>query len=79
MMLSVPENASLNGITAPDATGLTTLYAINTLDGENNELLFIGDYIGTGPAYVLCWDLVYSLGDEENSDVEKELYRPHAL
>ena len=46
MMLSVPENASLNGITAPDATGLTTLYAINTLDGKDNMLLFIGDYIG---------------------------------
>lgn len=71
MMLSVPENASLNGITAPDATGLTTLYAINTLDGENNELLFIGDYIGTDPHTFYGWDLVYSLGDEENSDVEK--------
>ena len=71
MMLSVPENASLNGITAPDATGLTTLYAINTLDGENNELLFIGDYIGTDPHKFYGWDLVYSLGDEENSDVEK--------
>lgn len=71
MMLSVPENASLNGITAPDATGLTTLYAVNTLDGENNELLFIGDYIGTDPHTFYGWDLVYSLGDEENSDVEK--------
>lgn len=71
MMLSVPENASLNGITAPDATGLTTLYAINTLDGENNELLFIGDYIGMDPHTFYGWDLVYSLGDEENSDVEK--------
>ena len=71
MMLSVPENASLNGITAPDATGLTTLYAINTLDGEDNTLLFIGDYIGTDPHTFYGWDLVYSLGDEENSDVEK--------
>ena len=71
MMLSVPENASLNGITAPDATGLTTLYAVNALDGENNELLFIGDYIGTDPHTFYGWDLVYSLGDEENSDVEK--------
>lgn len=71
MMLSVPENASLNGITAPDATGLTTLYAVNALDGENNELLFIGDYIGTDPHDFYGWDLVYSLGDEENSDVEK--------
>lgn len=71
MMLSVPENASLNGITAPDATGLTTLYAINTLDGEDNTLLFIGDYIGTDPHDFYGWDLVYSLGDEENSDVEK--------
>ena len=72
MMLSVPENASLNGITAPDATGLTTLYAINTLDGENNELLFIGDYIGTDPHDFYGWDLVYSLGGEEkNSDIEK--------
>ena len=72
MMLSVPENASLNGITAPDATGLTTLYAINTLDGENNELLFIGDYIGTDPHKFYGWDLVYSLdGEEKNSDVEK--------
>lgn len=72
MMLSVPENASLNGITAPDATGLTTLYAINTLDGENNELLFIGDYIGTDPHTFYGWDLVYSFGGEEkNSDVEK--------
>ena len=72
MMLSVPENASLNGITAPDATGLTTLYAVNTLDGENNELLFIGDYIGTDPHTFYGWDLVYSFGGEEkNSDVEK--------
>ena len=71
MMLSVPENASLNGITKPDATGLTTLYAINTLDGEDNKLLFIGDYIGTDPHKFYGWDLVYSLGDEENSDVEK--------
>jgi len=71
MMLSVPENASLNGITKPDATGLTTLYAINTLSGENNKLLFIGDYIGTDPHTFYGWDLVYSLGDEENSDVEK--------
>ena len=72
MMLSVPENASLNGITAPDATGLTTLYAINTLDGENNELLFIGDYIGTDSHTFYGWDLVYSFGGEEkNSDVEK--------
>lgn len=70
MMLSVPENASLNGITAPDASGLTTLYAINTLDGENNELLFIGDYIGTDPHTFYGWDLVYSLGDEENSGVD---------
>lgn len=71
MMLSVPENASLNGITKPDATGLTTLYAINTLDGKDNMLLFIGDYIGTDPHDFYGWDLVYSLGDEENSDVEK--------
>lgn len=72
MMLSVPENASLNGITAPDATGLTTLYAINTLDGKDNMLLFIGDYIGTDPHKFYGWDLVYSFGGEEkNSDVEK--------
>lgn len=72
MMLSVPENASLNGITAPDTTGLTTLYAINTLDGEDNTLLFIGDYIGTDPHDFYGWDLVYSFGGEEkNSDVEK--------
>ena len=72
MMLSVPENASLNGITAPDATGLTTLYAINTLDGKDNMLLFIGDYIGTDPHDFYGWDLVYSFGgDEKNSDVEK--------
>ena len=72
MMLSVPENASLNGITAPDATGLTTLYAINTLDGEDNTLLFIGDYIGMDPHTFYGWDLVYSFGGEEkNSDVEK--------
>lgn len=72
MMLSVPENASLNGITAPDATGLTTLYAINTLDGEDNTLLFIGDYIGTDPHDFYGLDLVYSLdGEEKNSDVEK--------
>ena len=72
MMLSVPENASLNGITEPDATGLTTLYAINTLSGENNKLLFIGDYIGTDPHTFYGWDLVYSFGGEEkNSDVEK--------
>ena len=72
MMLSVPENASLNGITAPDATGLTTLYAVNALDGEDNMLLFIGDYIGTDPHTFYGWDLVYSFGGEEkNSDVEK--------
>lgn len=72
MMLSVPEDASLNGITAPDATGLTTLYAINTLDGKDNMLLFIGDYIGTDPHDFYGWDLVYSFGGEEkNSDVEK--------
>ena len=72
MMLSVPENASLNGITAPDATGLTTLYAINTLDGKDNMLLFIGDYIGKDPHDFYGWDLVYSFGGEEkNSDVEK--------
>ena len=71
MMLSVPENASLNGITEPDATGLTTLYAVNALDGKDNMLLFIGDYIGTDPHDFYGWDLVYSLGDEENSDVEK--------
>jgi hypothetical protein len=72
MMLSVPENASLNGITAPDATGLTTLYAINTLDGKDNMLLFIGDYIGTDSHTFYGWDLVYSFGGEEkNSDVEK--------
>ena len=72
MMLSVPENASLNGITAPDATGLTTLYAINTLDGKDNMLLFIGDYIGMDPHTFYGWDLVYSFGGEEkNSDVEK--------
>ena len=72
MMLSVPENASLNGITAPDATGLTTLYAVNALDGEDNMLLFIGDYIGTDPHDFYGWDLVYSFGGEEkNSDVEK--------
>lgn len=72
MMLSVPENASLNGITEPDATGLTTLYAINTLDGKDNMLLFIGDYIGTDPHDFYGWDLVYSLdGEEKNSDVEK--------
>ena len=69
---SVPENASLNGITAPDATGLTTLYAINTLDGKDNMLLFIGDYIGTDSHTFYGWDLVYSFGGEEkNSDVEK--------
>lgn len=72
MMLSVPENASLNGITKPDATGLTTLYAINTLDGKDNMLLFIGDYIGTDPHTFYGWDLVYSFdGEEKNSDVEK--------
>ena len=71
MMLSVPENASLNGITAPDATGLTTLYAINTLSGENNKLLFIGDYIGTDPHTFYGWDLVYSLdGEEKDSGVD---------
>lgn len=72
MMLSVPENASLNGITAPDATGLTTLYAVNALDGKDNTLLFIGDYIGTDPHDFYGWDLVYSFdGEEKNSDVEK--------
>lgn len=72
MMLSVPENASLNGITKPDATGLTTLYAVNALDGKDNMLLFIGDYIGTDSHTFYGWDLVYSFGGEEkNSDVEK--------
>lgn len=72
MMLSVPENASLNGITEPDATGLTTLYAVNALDGKDNMLLFIGDYIGTDPHTFYGWDLVYSFdGEEKNSDVEK--------
>lgn len=72
MMLSVPENASLNGITEPDATGLTTLYAVNALDGKDNMLLFIGDYIGTDSHTFYGWDLVYSFGGEEkNSDVEK--------
>ena len=71
MMLSVPENASLNGITEPDATGLTTLYAINTLDGEDDKLLFIGDYIGTDPHEFYGWDLVYSFGGEEkNSGID---------
>ena len=71
MMLSVPENASLNGFTKPDATGLTTLYAVNTLDGEGYPLLFIGDYIGTDPHTFYGWDLVYSLGGEEkNSGVD---------
>ena len=71
MMLSVPENASLNGFTKPDASGLTTLYAVNTLDGEGYPLLFIGDYIGTDPHTFYGWDLVYSLGGEEkNSGVD---------
>ena len=71
MMLSVPENASLNGITEPDATGLTTLYAVNALDGKDNTLLFIGDYIGTDPHDFYGWDLVYSFGGEEkNSGVD---------
>ena len=71
MMLSVPENASLNGITAPDATGLTTLYAVNALDGEDNKLLFIGDYIGTDSHTFYGWDLVYSFGGEEkNSGID---------
>jgi len=71
MMLSVPENASLNGITKPDATGLTTLYAVNTLDGEDDKLLFIGDYIGTDPHEFYGWDLVYSFGGEEkNSGID---------
>ena len=43
-----------------------------TLDGEDNTLLFIGDYIGTDPHDFYGWDLVYSFGGEEkNSDVEK--------
>ena len=71
MMLSVPENASLNGITKPDATGLTTLYAANALDGKDDKLLFIGDYIGTDPHDFYGWDLVYSFGGEEkNSGVD---------
>ena len=71
MMLSVPENASLNGITQPDDTGLTTLYAINTLDGEDDKLLFIGDYTGTDPHEFYGWDLVYSFGGEEkNSGID---------
>ena len=71
MMLSVPENASLNGITKPDATGLTTLYAVNALDGKDDKLLFIGDYIGTDPHDFYGWDLVYSFGGEEkNSGVD---------
>ena len=71
MMLSVPENASLNGITKPDATGLTTLYAVNTLNGPDDKLLFIGDYIGTDPHEFYGWDLVYSFGGEEkNSGID---------
>ena len=73
MMLSVPENASLNGIKKPDATGLTTLYAINTLDGQGCPLLFTGDYTGMDPHTFYGWDLVYSIGGEEkNSGVEKD-------
>ena len=71
MTLSVPENASLNGITKPDATGLTTLYAVNTLDGEGYPLLFTGNYIGTDPHEFYGWDLVYSFGGEEkNSGID---------
>ena len=71
MTLSVPENASLNGITKPDATGLTTLYAVNTLNGPDDKLLFIGDYIGTDPHEFYGWDLVYSFGGEEkNSGID---------
>ena len=70
MMLSVPENASINGITKPDATGLTTLYAVNTLSGENNKLLFTGDYIGSDPHEFYGWYLAISPGDEENSGIE---------
>ena len=77
MMLSVPENASLNGITEPDATGLTTLYAINTLDGENNKLLFIGDYIGTDPHTFYGWDLVYSFGGEEKNSGVNYIRQTH--
>ena len=70
MMLSVPENASINGITKPDATGLTTLYAVNTLSGENNKLLFTGDYIGSDPHEFYGWYLAISPSDEENSGIE---------
>ena len=77
MMLSVPENASLNGITEPDATGLTTLYAINTLSGENNKLLFIGDYIGTDPHTFYGWDLVYSFGGEEKDSGVDHIGKTH--
>lgn len=77
MMLSVPENASLNGITKPDATGLTTLYAINTLDGKDNMLLFIGDYIGTDPHDFYGWDLVYSFGGEEKNSGVNYIRQTH--
>ena len=68
--MSAPESVALNGIVKPDATGLTTLYAINTLGGESDTLLITGEYIGTDPHTFHGWNLVQSLNGEVRSGVD---------
>ena len=68
--MSAPESVALNGIVKPDSTGLTTLYAINTLGGQSDTLLITGEYIGTDPHTFYGWDLVQSLNGEVRSGVD---------
>ena len=68
--MSAPESVALNGIVKPDATGLTTLYAINTLGGESDTLLITGEYIGTDSHTFHGWNLVQSLNGEVRSGVD---------
>ena len=68
--MSAPESVALNGIVKPDATGLTTLYAINTLGGESDTLLITGEYIGTDLHTFHGWNLVQSLNGEVRSGVD---------
>ena len=67
--MSAPESVALNGIVKPDSTGLTTLYAINTLGGQSDTLLITGEYIGTDPHTFYGWNLVQSLNGEVSSAV----------
>ncbi len=67
--MSAPESVALNGIVKPDSTGLTTLYAINTLGGQSDTLLITGEYIGTDLHTFYGWNLVQSLNGEVSSAV----------